>query len=155
MQTLLNVTKNLQLKYLVLDYDGTLARDGRLRDGIKDALKALAEKLQIHVLTPDTFGKALSQVEGIPCKLSILSTGNEDTAKLDYVKRLGSEFTVCIGNGRNDRLMVKEAALGVAVLQEEGAAVDTLVAADIVCTDILSALKTLTNPLRLAADLWS
>lgn len=147
--------KKVHLKHLVLDYNGTLAVDGELLPGVKDALKGLAEELQIHILTADTFGKVKSRVEGIPCELSILPVESQDTGKLDYVKNLGAEHTVCIGNGRNDRLMLKEAALGVAVILEEGAAVETLVEADIVCTTILSALELLTNPLRLTATLRS
>jgi soluble P-type ATPase len=147
--------RKLHLKHLVLDYNGTLAVDGELLPGVKDALKGLAEELQIHILTADTFGKVQSRVENIPCELSILPVDNQDTGKLDYVKGLGSEYTVCIGNGRNDRLMLKEAALGMAVILEEGAAMETLAVADVVCTSILSALELLTNPLRLTATLRS
>ncbi|MGD9039939.1 MAG: ATPase P [Desulfobacteraceae bacterium] len=147
--------KTLHLEHLVLDYNGTLAVDGELLPGVKEALKGLSEKLQVHILTADTFGKVRSQVKGIPCELSILPLENQDTGKLDYVKALGAENTVCIGNGRNDRLMLKEAGLGIAVILEEGVATETLVAADIVCTNILSALELLTNPLRLTATLRS
>jgi soluble P-type ATPase len=62
---------------------------------------------------------------------------------------------VCIGNGRNDRLMLAESALGIAVVLGEGAAAVTLAAADVVCTDILAALALLTHPLRLVATLRS
>ena len=147
--------KTLQFKHLVLDYNGTLAVDGELLPGVKEALKGLAEELQIHILTADTFGKVRSRVEGVPCELSILAVENQDTGKLDYVKGLGAQHTVCIGNGRNDRLMLKEAALGIAVLLEEGAALETLVSADVVSPSILSALELLTNPLRLTATLRS
>ena len=147
--------KNLHLKYLVLDHNGTLAVDGILLSGVKERLKALSAGLEIHVLTADTFGKALSQLEGVPCKLSILPLDDQDTGKLAYVKKLGREHTVSIGNGRNDRLMLKEAALGITVILEEGAAVGTLTSADVVCKDILSALDLLSHPLRLTATLRS
>ena len=147
--------RKLQLKHMVLDYNGTLAVDGELLPGVKDALKDLGKELQIHILTADTFGKVKSRVEGIPCELSILPVENQDTGKLDYVKSLGAEHTICMGNGRNDRLMLKEASLGIAVILEEGAAMETLAAADIVCTGILPALALLSNPLRLTATLRS
>jgi soluble P-type ATPase len=51
--------------------------------------------------------------------------------------------------------MLKEAALGIAVLHEEGAASETLLAADVACRSILSALELLTNPLWLKATLRS
>ncbi len=145
----------LQLKHLVLDHNGTLALDGILLSGVKERLKALSVDLEIHVLTADTFRQARSQLEGVPCKLSILPIDNQDIGKLEYVKKLSVEHTVCIGNGRNDRLMLKEAALGITVILEEGAAVETLSSADVVCKDILSALELLSSPLRLTATLRS
>lgn len=145
--------RELRLKHMVLDYNGTIACDGDLIAGVKENLNALADRLQIHILTADTFGKARSGLAGIKCELSILAPDAQDIGKLEYVKKLGVENTVCVGNGRNDQLMLKEAALGIAVILEEGAAVDTLSAADIVCTHIVSALELLKNPLRLIATL--
>jgi soluble P-type ATPase len=75
--------------------------------------------------------------------------------KLKYIQQLGPDGVACIGNGRNDRLMLKEAALGIAVLQEEGAATQTLMAADVVAPSILAALDLLIHPLRLVATLRS
>lgn len=145
----------LQCRYLVLDYNGTLAVDGRLIDGVRETLQQLSGKLEIHVLTADTFGKARSGLAGIDCKLSILPEDRQDVGKRGYVMDLGAEFSVCIGNGRNDRLMLKEAALGIALIQKEGAAAETLLAADVVCSDIVSALELLSQPLRLVATLRS
>ena len=147
--------KTLKLEHLVLDYNGTLAVDGEPLTGVKDALKNLARSLRVHVLTADTFGKVASRLEGLPLRLAVLPLENQETGKLEYVKALGTERTVCMGNGRNDRLMLKEAALGVAVILDEGVAIETLNSADVVCTSILSALELLTNPLRLTATLRS
>lgn len=147
--------EKLQLQHIVLDYNGTLARDGTLLRGVKENLKDLENELQIHVLTADTFGKARSGLEGVTCELSIFPVDNQDIGKLEYVQGLGAEQTVCVGNGRNDRLMLKAAALGIAVILEEGAAMETLAAADVVCTSIVSALGLLQNPLRLTATLRS
>lgn len=147
--------KTLQLEYLVLDHNGTLAVDGILMPGVKECLEKLSNNLKIYVVTADTFGKARSQLEGVSCELTILPEGSQDTGKLQFIKQLGSERTVCMGNGRNDRLMLKEAALGIAVILEEGAAVDTLTSADVVCAGIVSALELLLNPLRLTATLRS
>ena len=147
--------EDLRLDHLVMDYNGTLACDGQLLDGVKEALETLCGKLQIHVVTADTFGKAASQLENVPGELLVLPVDNQDVGKLEYVEQLGSRSTVCIGNGRNDRLMLKEAALGIAVVLEEGASVETQQAADVVCTSIVSALDLLINPLRLVATLRS
>jgi soluble P-type ATPase len=143
----------LQLEHIVLDYNGTIACDGDLIPGVKEKLVAFADKLQIHILTADTFGNVRSGLAGIKCELSIIAPESQDIGKLDYVKRLGAENTVCVGNGRNDQLMLKEAALGIAVILEEGAAAAALSGADVVCTNIVSALALLKNPMRLIATL--
>ncbi len=147
--------ETLKLEHLVLDHNGTLACDGILIEGVKDRLQKLAGHLKIHVLTADTFGKARAQLQDAPCKLSILTAENQDIGKIKYVRELGPNQTVCIGNGRNDRYMLKHAALGIAVMLAEGVAVEALKNADVVCTDINDALDLLLNPLRLTATLRS
>ena len=147
--------RKLQLEQLVLDHNGTLAVDGVLEPGVRTALETLARDLSIYVVTADTFGKARGQLQGVPCELTILPPGSQDQGKLDFVNRLGAGHTVCIGNGRNDRLMLEAAALGICVMLAEGAAAETLQAADVVCNGIVSALELLTNPLRLIATLRS
>ena len=145
----------LRLEHLVLDYNGTLACDGELLEGVRERLEAVAGTLHIHILTADTFGKARIQLAGVPCALSILPLEDQDRHKLEYVQQLGPQTTVCVGNGRNDRLMLQEAGLAIVVIQAEGAAVQTLLAADVLSPDILTALDLLLHPLRLVATLRS
>jgi soluble P-type ATPase len=145
--------RKLRLEHLVLDFNGTMACDGELFRGVRERLEALSAQLRISVLTADTFGKARSQLAGIPCDLAILPVENQDRLKLEYIRRLGPDSTVCVGNGRNDRLMLQEAGLGIAVVQAEGAALQTILVADVLAPDILAALDLLTHPLRLVATL--
>ena len=147
--------KTLKIVHLVLDYNGTIAFDGALIDGVKKALDELSQMLTVHVITADTFGSVKKALEDIDCNLALIPLDHQDVAKLEYVKKLGCEKTVSMGNGFNDQLMLRESALGVAVIQGEGAAFETLASADIVCTDIKSALSLLDNPLRLIATLRS
>ena len=143
----------LRLEHLVMDYNGTLACDGHVVPGVKALLQALQERIALHVVTADTFGRVREGLRGLNCELAILPPGNQDVGKLEVITRLGRQATVCVGNGRNDRLMLKEAALGIAVMLEEGIAAEALLAADLVCRDILSALALLLHPLRLVATL--
>ncbi len=145
----------LTLEHMVLDYNGTLACDGDLLEGVGEALTGLAETLRIHVVTADTFGKVRSGMKGIPCTVHVLPEQDQALAKEAFVRQLGAEKTVAVGNGRNDRLMLKAAALGVAVILGEGAAVETLQSADVVCVTIQAALALLQHPLRLTATLRS
>lgn len=146
----------IEARSLVLDYNGTLATDGTLVAGVADRLRELAlppHGLSIHVVTADTMGTVRRQLDGLPCAVSILGPTAQDKAKLEYVQGIGAEWTVAIGNGQNDRLMLAGAALGIAVVGEEGAAVQAVLASRVVCRDILSALDLLRNPQRLAATL--
>ncbi len=74
---------------------------------------------------------------------------------MEYVDKLGADRSVCIGNGRNDVMMLKKAGLGIAVMQDEGAATSAVLSADVVVTDILFALDLISNEMRLTATLRS
>ncbi len=145
--------KTLHLENLVLDYNGTLACDGKLLAGVAERLQTLSAQVNIHVLTADTFGSVREALAGVPVEISILPAENQDTGKLRYLVKLGPETTAAVGNGRNDNLMLQTAALGIAVCQTEGAAGQTLLVADVVTPTIQDALDLLIHPLRVAATL--
>ncbi|BAH77112.1 HAD family hydrolase [Solidesulfovibrio magneticus] len=147
---------SLEVRHLVLDYNGTMATDGTLVPGVAERVRELnlpPHELSVHVITADTMGTAQRQLEGLPCDLSILGPAEQDKAKLDFIQGLGSAQTVAIGNGQNGHLMLAVAALGIAVIGEEGAAAQTILASRVVCRDILSALDLLLKPKRLIATL--
>jgi soluble P-type ATPase len=143
----------LQLVHLVADFNGTLARDGRLLPGIREALGALASDLRVHVITADTHGTAGAELRGVPVSVQVIATGDQAAAKRAFVDALGATQVVAVGNGRNDREMVAVAALGIAVVEVEGAAPATLANADVVVRSALEALELLRNPRRLVATL--
>jgi len=143
----------LELRYLVLDLNGTIARDGTLLPGVDERITAIARELDVHVLTADTFGTCTAALDGMPVTVSILNERPEDEAKCSYVRRLGAGSCVCIGNGVNDRRMLKVGALGIAVLGPECTAAQAIDAADIIAPGILEALDLLLSPLRLRATL--
>jgi soluble P-type ATPase len=155
LETIIPGHKTLLLSYLVLDYNGTIACDGRLLPGVRQRLEELSKSVSIHILTADTFGSVQKEMTGIPCEVVVIGKENQTRAKADYVRQLGAQKTVSVGNGRNDALMLKEAGLGIGVIQEEGGAVETLFSADIATHSILDALDLLLHPLRLTATLRS
>ena len=103
----------LTIEHLVLDYNGTLACDGLLLQGIVERLEKLASQTAVHVVTADTFGRARQQLAQSPVALEILPPGDQAAAKARYIARLGPQTVACIGNGRNDRAMLESAALGI------------------------------------------
>jgi soluble P-type ATPase len=145
----------LTLEHLVTDFNGTIAETGRLIGGVGERLRSLSEQLQITVLTADTFGKARPETRDLPVEVVVLSGGGEDAAKAAHVMQLGSSRTVALGNGHNDRLMLKEAALGLVVIQSEGTTSSAIEASDVLFRDVRDALDALLDPQRLVATLRS
>jgi len=143
----------IRLVHLVSDFTGTLSVNGQLLPTLAERLNKLAEILKIHILTADTFGKALAQLKDINCEVHILTGENHDVQKEEYVAKLGAESVVAFGNGNNDRRMMKSARIGIAVSEEEGCAVDAIMTANIHVRRAVNGLDLLLNPKRLQATL--
>ena len=141
--------------HLVMDYNGTLAVDGQLSAGVKKRLLQLSRSMTLHVVTADTHGNVRHQMDGVPCGLHVLPAEHQAEAKAAYVDQLGAQRTIAMGNGRNDRLMLKAAVLGIALIAAESASMAALVNADLVCTSVFDALDLVASPLRLVAGLRS
>jgi soluble P-type ATPase len=144
---------DLQIKYLVSDVNGTLAVDGELIPGVKEALNALRSILEIHLLTADTYGRQSIIDKQLNTKAILIKPGDEAKQKADYIRRLGVEYCAALGQGANDEDMIRNAALGICILSREGAYPPTLQAAKIVVTDIITALELLRYPKRITATL--
>jgi soluble P-type ATPase len=147
--------RKLEIQHVVCDFNGTVAVDGKLISGVASLMEALSVHVDFHVITADTFGSVEKELKGLACSLSIIPWERQAESKLAYVSELGADTAVCIGNGRNDRLMLKEAALGIGLVQAEGIAAGLLTSADIICPSILDALSLLKEPKRLIATLRS
>jgi P-type E1-E2 ATPase len=138
---------------LVLDVNGTIAKDGQLIEGVHELLNELRSRLDIHLITADTNSTQSVIDKALNLTAVRIPPQNQVKAKLDYVEQLGANFVAAIGNGANDADMLERAALGIAIIGPEGSAVKTLLKADIVVSDIRSALELLLRPKRLIATL--
>lgn len=143
----------MHLHSLVLDYNGTIAFDGHLEEGVLEQLNLLAKDIKVFVITADTFGQAAAECQGLKGEIVILKRYLGAQEKEDFVASLGAAGVVAVGNGVNDCLMLKKAALGIAVIGGEGASVQAINAADIVVKDIHQALGLLLHTKRLKATL--
>jgi P-type E1-E2 ATPase len=143
----------LQLQHLVSDVNGTLAVDGALIDGLAKRIASVRDRLTVHLLTADTHGRQSVIDQQLNLTATRLAGGNEQEQKRLFVEKLGAESVVALGQGANDAGMLKAAALGVCVMSAEGAAVETLLAADIVVPNIGTAFDLLDKPLRIVASL--
>jgi P-type E1-E2 ATPase len=146
-------TGEYELEHLVMDVNGTLAVDGQLMDGVAAKVAALRSNLTVHLLTADTHGKQTVIDQQLGLTAIRIAPGGESTQKAEYVRKLGSEKVAAIGQGANDAEMLAAARLGICVMSVEGVAKDTLLAADLIAPDTLSALELLEKPLRIVASL--
>lgn len=143
----------LRLATALIDFNGTLALDGRLIDGVATRLHALSDRLALHVVTGDTTGTAREELADLPVRVHVMPADEQEAAKRSVIEGFDATETVVIGNGRNDRALAQRAALAIAVVGEEGCAMDVLMHADVACRSIVDALDLLLVPRRLVATL--
>lgn len=143
----------LQLEHLVCDVNGTLAVDGTLLEGLIEPLTTVRQHLKLHLITADTHGRQATIDRQLNLTAIRLHPGNEAEQKAAYIRELGAERVVALGQGANDAQMLREAALGICMLSLEGLAVEALLASDLLVPDIFTAFGLLEKPLRIAATL--
>jgi len=143
----------LEIEFILLNFEGTLATDRRVHPKAKDRLKLLAKRSKIYILTKgekEAIGEILKKVKA---EVIHFTEREVSQGKLDLLRQVGAERTVVIGNGVDDAPMIEEAALGICVIGKEGTSVEAIKKADVVVTDILDALDFLLKPLRQKATL--
>lgn len=142
-----------EFEHFVTDFSGTLSEDGFLIPGLRERLEELSGKLKIHVLTSDTFGRAREEMKGINCVVCVLDGENHLIQKEQYVRNIGADRVVALGNGNNDALMLKAARLGIAACLKEGCSREALDTSQIFVKSPVDAIDLLLNPKRLVATL--
>lgn len=140
-------------KYIIFDYNGTLAKDGKLCDKLAQRLVALSRILEVHVLTLDTFGSVREQLKELPVQIAVIQSEDGTAGKGAYIEDLGPDLCIAVGNGSNDCKLIKKARLGIAVVGSEGLSSKALGAADLIFTSIDDVFDSLENPSRLVATL--
>lgn len=144
--------EEMTLRHLILDYNGTIAEDGEIIEGIRPRLAELSKDLAVYVITADTHGTAAKKCEGLPLQVLTFPTTEVGAIKAEEVRRLGGGVAV-IGNGFNDILMSDAADLSVCVIGKEGCCAALLAHTDVAVTSVEDALDLLLKPSRLCATL--
>lgn len=139
------------LHHAVFDINGTLTVDGQLIEGVDALIAELKQRVEVHLLTADTFGAGAAIGARLGVASHHITGGGAEKARI--VRELGAAHVAAIGNGANDAPMFNEAALAIAVLGEEGLSVEALQAADVAAQRIHDAIRLLLTPKRLVATL--
>jgi P-type E1-E2 ATPase len=145
--------ENITIDNVVLDLNGTIATDGKISVDAKEKIKALSQKIKVYILTADTQATAGEESKDIGIELVKIPMEDSRNKKFEFLKTLNLEKTIAIGNGNNDQIILREAALGIAVLGDEGVSGMALKNADILVKNIHDALDLFLKPKRLVATL--
>lgn len=145
--------KEIHAMNLLLDFNGTIAMDGKISEEIREIMKKLSREYTIYVLTADTNGSAAKELEDMPVLLRTFPSAEAAAEKVRVLRELGEDNCIAIGNGRNDMPMCELAALSIAVVGREGTCSKLLSVTDIFVQTITDALELLQNPNRVIATL--
>lgn len=140
-------------RYLVLDYNGTLATDGEISEQALQRLDGLSESFQIYILSADTHGTLREKLKGKPYEVRVVSSDQGQKEKGDFVEGLGAQHVIAIGNGNIDIQMFEKAALSIGIMGKEGIATKAILHTDLIVGHIEEALDLLLYPKRLIATL--
>lgn len=146
-----------EIARVVSDYSGTHSIAGTIRPAVRDRLARLAESVEVHILTSDTFGTAERELRGLPVTLHLLEGAGHDEQKRAYALELDPRHVAAFGNGNNDRLLLRTVrdagGLAIAVDNGEGCAVDTILSANLFIHGAENALDLLLDINRCKATL--
>jgi soluble P-type ATPase len=143
----------LEIEFILIDFEGTLACDRRIHPKAKDKINLLSKRTKIFILSKGEKEVIEGSLKKVKADVIYSTEGEASQRKLSFLSQLGKERTVAIGNGTDDASMIGEAGLGICVISKEGAATEALRKAEVVVTNILDALDFLLKPLRQRATL--
>jgi soluble P-type ATPase len=143
----------LEIDFILIDFEETLASDRRVHPKAKDKVNLLAKRAKIYILTKGKKEDVDEVLRKVKAEIVYLTEGESSKEKLDLLRQLGATRTVAIGNGADGGPMMEEAVFGLCAIGKAGASAEAVKNADVVFTDILDALDFLLKPLRQKATL--
>ncbi len=138
----------LEADFLLIGFEGTLATDRRTHPKAKDKINLLSKRLKIYVLTTSERAVVEEALRRVKAEVIFMTEGGASETKLGLLRQLGKDRAVALGSGLSDVSILKESALGICVLNREGATTEAVAGADLVMLNVLDALDFLLKPLR-------
>ena len=145
--------ETLDIHFVLLDFEGTLAMDGRVHPKAKDKVNLLSKRVTVYILTKSSKETVEETLKKMKAEILSMTEGDSSQQKLDVLQRLGPHQTAVIGNGFDDVQIMEQAGLGMCVIGKEGSSPEAVAKADLVVTSVLDALDFLLKPLRQGATL--
>jgi soluble P-type ATPase len=143
----------LEIEFVLLNFEGTLATDRRVHPKAKDKLNLLSKRCKIYILAKGEQEAIRAILKKVKAEVIYLTEGEASQGKLDLLRQVGAARTVAIGNGVDDVAMIEEAGLSICIIGVQGTSAEAIKKADVVFTDILYAFDFLLKPMRHKAAL--
>jgi soluble P-type ATPase len=143
----------LEIEFILIDFEGTLASDRRVHPKAKDKINLLSKRTKIYILTKGEKEVVTEVLKKVKSEIVYLTEEGASEKKLNLLGQLGPTRTVAIGNGVDDAPMIEEAGLGICIVGKEGTSAEAMIKADLVFANILDALDFLLKPFRQKATL--
>ncbi len=145
--------ESIEIDYILIDFEGTLALDGRVHPKAKDKINLLSKRTKIYIFAKGEKEKIEETLRRVKAELFFLKEEDSSSKKLDLLLNLGAPRAVVIGNGLDDVPLMEEAGLSMVIIGKEGTSGKLIQTADLVFTNIVDALDFLLKPLRQKATL--
>ncbi len=143
-----------EIHNILLDLNGTLTQFGNYSTGLKYLIQEMKKFFEIYVISANTRGTLDQIAEELGIKaIHIPKSKSEKESKLTSLRVLNPEQTIAVGNGNNDIEIITQSKIGIAVLGNEGASIQSLISSDLVVPSISDAFKILLDEKALIATL--
>ncbi|MBP9709065.1 MAG: HAD family hydrolase [Oligoflexales bacterium] len=151
MKLIIPNSKNIEIKTLILDLNGTLTVRGELVIGVPEILEKIKNKgIKVVLFSGDTRGNGKKVADVLGIELVVTPTGKD---KHKSALKLNPSTCVAIGNGLIDVQLLKTVKLSILTLQAEGIHTKCIQEADIIVPSIVDALNLLIDESSLISTL--
>lgn len=142
--------EEINIKNIIFDFNGTIANNGKVSNETLKKMSELTKKFNVYILTADTFGTVEKIFDDTSIKVLII---DEKKDKEYFLKEIGFENTISLGNGQNDLRLISKSKIGIGVLGNEGIFSKLILESDIIIKNIFHFFKMIDNPKKLVATL--
>lgn len=143
-----------EIHNILIDLNGTLTNFENYPTGLIYLIQEMKKFFEIYVISANTRGTLDQVAEELGIKaIHIPKSKSEKESKLISLRVLNPEKTIAIGNGNNDIDIITQSKIGIAVLGNEGASIQSLISSDLVVQSISDAFKILLDEKALIATL--
>lgn len=146
---------SLCLNNVIFDLNGTLAVDGDIPVEVKQRIQDLVKQYRVVIASSDLHNRLALLAAELGVEFHVLHGDEIAPHKAALVRSMGAHQTIAVGNGSNDWQKLREAAVGIVIVGNEGASAKAAANADVLVTDVMDAIDCILNPLRLIATLRS